>query len=124
MSEVQNSNGYPFMTRKQVVARLATDAEFQVRCLNLLVERQTEDELEAKATKYTNRRGLRCSEAVWMPELAAKLRNAPDEVTAEEMARLVRVLPVYRKQLALCLRQEQLAANPDLAEKAALFGVS
>ena len=124
MSEVQNNNGYPFMTRNQVVARLATDTEFQVRCLNLLVERQTEEELEAKATKYANRRGLRCSEAVWMPELAAKLRNSPDEVTGEEMARLARVLPVYRKQIALCLRQEQLANDPSLAEKAALFGVS
>lgn len=118
-----NNNGYPFLTQAQIVRNINTDRGFAIRCLSVLVNRQTSDELDEKATKWTNKRGLRCSESVWMVELDAKLRNASEEVTSEEMSRLITTLPVYRKQLASHFRKEQLAANPELAAKAAAFGI-
>lgn len=117
-----SNNGYPFPTQKEIVHQINTSHEFRVNCLSVLVERQTDDEIESKSTKYTNKRGLRCSEAVWMPELAAKLKNG-DEVTGEELVRLQTVLPVYRKQLAAHFRQQMLNNDPTLAEKAAKFGL-
>lgn len=119
---IKSGNGYPFPTQKEIVAQIETSHEFRVQCLNILVQRQTDDELETKTTKYTNKRGLRCSESVWMPELAAKLRNG-DEVTGEELSRLQGVLPVYRKQLAAHFRSEMLSNDPTLREQAAKFGL-
>lgn len=117
-----NNNGYPFPTQKQIVSQIAVDEAFQIECLGVLVQRQTDDELETKSTKYSNRRGLRCSESSWMPALAAKLRNA-EEVTAEEFSRLASILPVYRKQLAAHFRDTMIANDPTLAEKAKVFGI-
>lgn len=118
-----NNNGYPFLTQSEIKSRLAESAEFRTECLSILVSRQTSDEVEEKATKYTNKRGLRCSESVWMVQLDASLRNAPETVTAEELDRLARTLPIYRKQLAAHFRAEKLAAQPELAEKARVFGL-
>jgi len=117
-----SNNGYPFPTQKTIAAQIATDEAFQVECLGILVQRQTEDELETKTTRHSNKRGLRCSESVWMPTLAAKIRNA-EEVTQEELDRLAGVLPVYRKQLAAHFREEMIANDPTLAEKAKVFGL-
>lgn len=118
-----SNNGYPFPTQSQIAHRIATDRGFAIQCLGVLVSRQTSDELDEKATKYSNKRGLRCSESVWMVELDAKLRNASEEVTSEEMNRLVTTLPVYRKQLAKHFRTEMLKSDPALAAKAAAFGI-
>lgn len=117
-----NNNGYPFRTQKDIVAQLATDTAFQYECLSILVGRQTSDEVEEKVTKYTNKRGLRCSESVWMPTLDQKIRNG-EQLTPEESARLDATLPIYRKQLAAHFRAVALATNPELAEKAKTFGV-
>jgi hypothetical protein len=118
-----SNNGYPFITQAQVVLQINIDRGFAIRCLQVLCGRQTSDELEEKTTKYTNKRGLRCSESVWMPELAAKLQNESEAVTSEEINRLVTTLPVYRKQLAAHFRKEQLEAKPELADKASVFGL-
>lgn len=117
---MSNNNGYPFPTQKQIVAQIANDQAFQIECAAILVQRQTHDELETKSTKYSNRRGLRCSESCWMPALVDKIRNA-EEVTNEELDRLADVLPVYRKQLAAHFREEMVANDPALAEKSAVF---
>ena len=119
---MSNNNGYPFPTQKQIREQVLADETFAIECLGVLVARQTDDELETKSTKYSNRRGLRCSESVWMPELFAKIRNA-EEVTVEEIVRLQETLPVYRKQLAAHFRQEMIANDPTLAEKASVFGL-
>lgn len=118
-----NSNGYPFATQKDIVNQLATDSAFRLECLEILCRRQTTDELEEKATKYTNKRGLRCSESVWMPELLANLKNDPEAVTGEALSRLATTLPKYRKQLAAHFRNEQLNNDPSLATQAAKFGL-
>lgn len=117
-----SNNGYPFPTQKTIAAQLATDEAFRIECLGILVQRQTDDELETKTTRHSNKRGLRCSESVWMPTLCAKIRNA-EEVTVEEMDRLAATLPVYRKQLAAHFREEMIANDPTLAEKAKVFGL-
>lgn len=117
------NNGYPFLTQNQIVARLSESVDFRIESLQVLVARQTSDEQEEKVTKYTNKRGLRCSESVWMVQLAAKFRNEPEAVTTEEHERLASILPVYRKQLAAHHRQLALAGNPELANQAAKFGL-
>jgi hypothetical protein len=118
-----NQNNYPFVTQKQIVSRLAESPAFSLDCLDILVSRQTDDEIETKTTKHVNKRGLRCSEATWMVQLAAKVRNNVEPLTDEEWCRLNRTLPIYRKQLASHFRKEQLAANPELAAQAAKFGL-
>lgn len=120
---MSSKNGYPFPTQSEIVSQLATDEAFRFECLGILVGRQTSDELETKSTKHTNKRGLRCSEASWMPALFVKIHNNRDEVTSEELDRLATVLPTYRKQLAAHFRGQMLAKNPELAAVAQKFGV-
>ena len=117
------SNGYPFMTQAEVAIRLQNEEPFRLECLAILCERQTPDELEERATKHTNKKGLRCSESVWMPELYTKIQGSPEQVTPEEMNRLTSTLHVYRKQLAAHFRTQMLEQDPSLGQKAALFGV-
>ncbi len=117
------NNGFPFASKKEIAERLAVSVDFQIECLKIVVGRQTDDELEEKATKYTNKSGLRCSEAVFFPALLAKLQNEPESVTAAEYERLDATIPKYRKQLALHFRAEALASNPELAVAAAKFGL-
>lgn len=123
INQMANTNGYPFVTQSQIVARLAEEPSFRLSCLAILVGRQTSDEVEEKATKYTNKRGLRCSESVWMVSLLAKFINSPETVTGEDNDRLARTLPIYRKQLAAHFRNVDLANQPELAEKARQFGL-
>lgn len=122
-TKVSKGNGYPFISRREIVAQLETSSQFRLECLAILVDRQTTDELEAKATKHTNKRGLRCSEASWFPSLLAKINNAPDEVTRADYDRLAATLPKYRKQLAAHFRAMDLDRNPELAAQAAKFGL-
>lgn len=116
-------NGYPFVSQREISEQIATSYQFRVEALNILCGRQTADELEEKATLYVNKKGLRCSEAVWFPQLAAKLQNSPEDVTPVELERLQRTLPVYRKQLAAHFRAEMLERQPELAAQAARFGL-
>jgi len=117
-----HSNGYPYMTKNQIADEVATNREFAITCLGILCQRQTDDELESKTTKHTNKRGLRCSEASWMPALAATIHNG-GEVSDDDWNRLHNVLPVYRKQLAAHFRAQQAEQNPDAAAAARVFGV-
>lgn len=117
------NNGYPFPTQAEIAERLGNDEAFRLECLEILCDRQTQDEREEKVTRHTNKKGLRCSEAVWMLDLHAKMKTSPQDVKPEESARLVAILPVYRKQLAAHFRIQMLESDPGLAEKATLFGV-
>jgi hypothetical protein len=121
--KASKGNGYCFPSQKEIVAQLSQSSEFRVECLEILVARQTNDELEEKATKYSNKRGLRCSESVYFPTLLSNLRNDPAAVTSEDFDRLARTLPTYRKQLAQHFRLEMIKADPTLAAQAAKFGL-
>ena len=113
-------NGYPFPTKREILAQLATDRDFRVTSLLVLYRRQTEDEQETKETKYKNRRGFMSSHAVNGTRIAQAIL-AGEELSEEDEAKLDAIVPRYSKQLAAHARQEALAADPSKADTAAVF---
>lgn len=120
--KTSSSNGYPFPTKTEIVGLIESDKAFRLQCLTILVSLQTKTELARLQTHKSNKRGLRCSESAWMPQLAEKVSNG-DRLSSEEQERLVSVLPVYRKQLAAHFRSEVLNRHPELKKEARVFGV-
>ena len=112
-------NGYPFRTKREILAQIAADPTFALSCLQIMDRRQTEDEREAKETRHKNRRGWMSSHAVNGTVLAAKARS--EGLTDEELAKAQAMVSRYGKQLAAHFRAEALAADPDKADKAACF---
>ena len=112
-------NGYPFRSKRAILAQISEDPAFVLQCLAIMDRRQTDDERECKETKYKNRRGWMSSHAVNGTVLAAKARN--EGLTDEEFAKAQGMVARYGKQLASHFRNEALAADPDLADKAAVY---
>jgi hypothetical protein len=112
-------NGYPFRSKRAILAQLAEDPAFVLQCLQIMDARQTDDEREVKETKYKNRRGWMSSHAVNGTTLAAKARS--EGLTDEEFGKAQAMVSRYGKQLASHFRNEALAADPDLADKAACY---
>ena len=119
---VPNTNGYPFKTRKQIKAEL--DADFTARCAAMvtLFQAQTNQEQATDKTLFANRVGFMSSHAVNGSKVAKKLL-ASEELEASDVEAINKIAPRYSRQLAALARAETLAANPELAEKAALFGI-
>ena len=117
-----NTNSFPFITRKQIKAEL--DNSFDTRCAAMmtLYRLQTLQEQATDKTLYANRNGFMSSHAVNGSKVAKKLM-AGEELEASDVEHVNRIAPTYSRQLAPLARAEALAANPDLAEKAALFGI-
>ncbi len=113
-------NGYPFPTKREILARIAADRDFRVASLLVLYRRQTEDEQETKETKWKNRRGFMSSHAVNGTRIAQAIL-AGEELSDEDEAKLGAIVPRYSKQLAAHARQEALAADPSKADTAACF---
>lgn len=113
-------NGYPHKTKKEIVAQLATDDSFVNHCLLVLYARQTEHEQERKTTESRNARGFMSSHAVRGSVLAQKLQSG-DALTADEQDQARAITGRYVKQLAEHFRQEDLARDPEIAAKAAVF---
>lgn len=112
---------YPFQSKAQIIAQIDQDDDFALRCLQVMDGRQTEDEQNAKITKYKNRCGWMSSHAVNGTTLAQKARLVGlDEAELEKARGMVRK---YGKQLANHMRAVELARNPALAATAALFGL-
>ena len=116
------SNNYPFITKAQIKARLATDGDFAKECLLVMYDRQTEYEQEAKTTVVKNRRGFMSSHAVRGANLALKIR-AGEWLTPDEEALVSSIASSYTKQLASHFRSQALAERPELAETAKVFGL-
>lgn len=118
------NNSYPYVTKGQVKARLEASADFRVECLLVLYRRQTEDERDAKDTKYKNKRGFMSSHAVNGTTLAEKLISGED-LTEEETGKVDGMVGRYSKQLASHFRAEQkMSLDTDAqAEINAKFGV-
>lgn len=114
-------SNYPFVTKGQIVARIDSDDEYVVEALGIMWGRQTEYEQETKTTRFRNRRGLMSSHAVNAGRLFEAFRTMT--ATAEDLAEARAMMRRYGKQLASVSRDEQLAANPDLAALAAKFGI-
>lgn len=114
---------YPFTSKRQIVARLATDDEFVVECLGILQARQTAYEQETLTTVVRNRAGWMSSHAVNMGKLVAKIASGetPD---VEDFEKGREACSHYGRQLAAHFRQEALQKDPGLADAARVFGVS
>ena len=117
-----SSNNYPFLTKKQIKEQIATDDNFVVQCLTVMHSRQTEHEVDSKTTKDRNKRGWMSSHAVRGTELALKVDEG-EVLEGEDLDLARKMVGSYSKQLAAHFRQARLAAEPELAETAAVFGV-
>lgn len=118
------SNGYPFVTKSDVRARIATgELSFLATCLFILVGRQTDDEKTSRSTKYDNKVGLMCSHASNGVKLADKLQ-AGEPLSGEEHDKLIGIVSKYTKQLAASFRAEQMREmDADALQVASVFGV-
>jgi hypothetical protein len=114
------SNLYPFTTRKQIQAKLASDPEYRKSVIVMLWEKQTEHEQATKTTLNRNKVGFMSSHAVRGTELAQKIK-AGEELTEEEVSRVDAIAPRYSRQVACFMRAAAIKDNPALAEVARTF---
>jgi hypothetical protein len=119
---VINTNSYPFATKAQIKAEL--NSSFDARCAAIvtLFKLQTTLEQATDKTLMANRNGFMSSHAVNGSKIAKKLL-AGEELDSDDINQVNRIAPRYSRQLATLARAEALAANPELAEKAAVFGI-
>lgn len=120
MTTNNNSNLYPFMTKNQIKAKIASDTAFALQCLAIMDGRQTDDEKEIKDTVYKNRRGWMSSHAKKGTELAAKAAGG-EALTDAEIGEVQALTSRYTKQLAAHFRNAAIEANPDLKAQSACF---
>lgn len=116
------TNNYPFTTKKEIIAQLATDPEACKQALVVLFNRQTAHEQDTASTLSRNKAGFMSSHAVHGTRIA-KLIIAGEDLSEEDVARCQTIAPRYSKQLAAEARKSALEANPDLATAGAVFGV-
>ncbi len=113
---------YPFESKAQIAAKIESSDEYMLLGLCQLHTWQTEHEQETKTTEEKNRRGFMSSHAVNGSKLAEKVK-AGETLTGEEIAKARSIVCRYTRQLAVASREASLAANPELAATAAIFGV-
>jgi len=118
-----NVKQYPFPSKKQIAARIATEADYACTCLLVLYARQTEHEREVKGTINKNRRGFMSSHAVNGSKLSEKVL-AGEALEPEELSFVQELVSHYGKQLAAHFRQEMIEKDPSLAEAARVFSAS
>lgn len=100
-----NANGYPFLSRAQILARVAADPAFALECFRAL----------------NDYRGWMASHQTAATALTVKVSNGtPEERDYAEAARLA---ARYGKTLARLFRERALAERPELAVVGAVFGV-
>jgi len=112
---MSSTNGYPFATRREILAKIATDRGFVAECMATLQARY-----EARGAG-TSSMGWMASHASKAIALAAKV--GAGEASDKEMAEAAKLAARYSKQLARALRDRDLAARPELGAQAAIFGV-
>lgn len=114
-------NSYPFLTKTEIRNRIASgEAPFIVECLLAIANRQTEDEHDAKATRWKNRRGFMSSHAVNGTKLADKALSG-EAFSEEDLGKAGSMVSHYTKQLAAHFRQKAVAEDPELEAAARLF---
>ena len=113
---------YPFESKAQVAAKLTDSFEYRCDAMIQLLALQTEYEQEKSTTVDKNRVGFMSSHAVNGTRVAKKLITG-EELTPEDVVHVDRIAPHYSRQLAAQARRRAIAANPELAVTAAVFGV-
>lgn len=111
---------YPFLTKAQIAASIEADFSFACNVICILHDRQTSFEQEQKTTLNKNRRGFMSSHAVHGSRIAELLKSGA-VLAPEDQDRVMEIAPRYTKQMAEHFRNEAIAADPTLAEKAACF---
>jgi hypothetical protein len=111
-----NANGYPFLTRRQILERIDAEPSFATECVAILQDRHE------RRSAGNSSMGWMASHAARATELATKI--ATGEATEKERAEAVQLVRRYSKQLARVFRERELAARPDLGTQAAVFGVA
>jgi hypothetical protein len=109
------NNGYPFLSRREILARIASDPAFAIDCVAILQGR-----FEHRAEGGPSS-GWMASHAAKATKLAARL--ASGEATAKEKSEAAELAARYSKQLARVFRDRELAARPELAATAMVFGI-
>jgi len=113
-----HSNGYPFATKTQIGERIAKDDAFIPVCLNVLLSLQTAAEQEKGTTSSKNGKGFMSSHSVNGTALARK-----GKLDSEDLAKGRAIVAHYTKQLAKHFRNEARSSDPELAKRAAVFGL-
>lgn len=117
-----STNNYPFTTRAQIKANLEGSFDARAQAMVTIFQHQTALEQGADKTLMANRVGFMSSHAVNGSKVAKKL-IAGEELDATEVDLVNKIAPRYSRQLAVLERNAALAANPELAEVAAVFGI-
>jgi hypothetical protein len=110
-----NPNGYPFLTRRQILEKIQADPEFVADCMGILQQRH-----EVRGVGTTSM-GWMASHASKATALAAKV--AAGEASDEALVEAAKLVARYSKQLARVFRERELAARPELSAQAAVFGI-
>jgi hypothetical protein len=118
-----STNLYPFTTKKSIMARLATDPAYRNEVMVQLYHAQTYREQCTNSTIVSNKVGFMSSHSVHGSRIAKKL-IAGETLTAEDQAKVDAIAPRYSRQIALFMRAEAIAANPELAEVAKTFSAN
>ncbi len=112
-----STNGYPFLSKRQILERIASDPSFVVECVAIL-----EDRYQRRASGPGDSMGWMASHAAKASGLAAKI--AAGDATEKERAEAGKLVVRYTKQLARVFRERDLAARPELGAQAAVFGLA
>jgi hypothetical protein len=103
---MSSTNGYPFASRRMVIARIASDPAFAIDCVKML----------------DARRAWMASHRPAAAKLVARLDAGP--ANAELACEAARLVGRYSKTLARILRERDLAERPELTTVGAVFGVA
>ncbi|MEI9937280.1 MAG: hypothetical protein WDO69_08635 [Pseudomonadota bacterium] len=114
-----NALGYPFVTRKQIVARLESEPAFVKECASILQART--EQRAAGGAPSGKAWGWMSSERVVAGRLTAKSKIGM--LSEEEESRLAKLVARYSRQLADHFRALAVAEDPGLSEAAERFGV-
>ena len=101
-----STNGYPFLSRRQILARIASDAAFAIECVRLI----------------ESRHAWMASHRAAAAKLIARLDAGPVDATTS--AEALRLASRYSKTLARIIRERDLAERPELVAIGAVFGVA
>lgn len=115
----ESSGAYPFVTRREIQARLKSDPAFVRECASVL---QARTEQRAAGTAPAGKPwGWMSSERVVAGRLTAKSNIGM--LSQEEESKLTSLVSRYSRQLADHFRALALAENPGLSAAAERFGV-
>lgn len=98
-----SNNGYPFISRKQVVERLVSDPAFVIESMRLI------------DGKWMASHKTRASKVI------AKI--ATGNLSPEDLVEAISLISPYARTISRMLREREMAERPDLMGVAAMFGV-